>query len=397
MNEEIKKALEARFKKMNDDLAEMQKNGATQDDIQKLLDTMKVQADGIEALENKMKAEKIEKILSQYKDFLVENIDKINEIKAAGKGSVTFVPKDVGAMSTASGGDITTPDPNQGTVLGSFNLRNDNPLLGLAATTSTSSAYYRYTDLLPKEGDYAFVAEAGLKPQLDFKWENRGADPKKAAGHMVLSTEVVQDIAGLMSSAREYLQKKHDLFKVNGIYFGDGTGENPEGATVVARLFAAGDLANAITSPNIMDVINAVFTDIYMTTNYADEMEHEANVVLMNPVDFMIQFVAAKEANTGHPLYPTATLFNEVRMNGVLIKPWRKIPAGKIFVADMSKYNVVNYVPFQITIGWINDQFITNQFTMVGESRFYAFVKQYDRNAFVYDDIATIQAAIATP
>ena len=60
----------------------------------------------------------------------------------------------------------------------------------------------------------------------------------------------------------------------------------------------------------------------------------------------------------------------------------------------MTKYHVVNYVPFSIRIGWINDQLITNKFTMVGESRYFQYVKNLDQAAFVYDDIATVQAAI---
>jgi len=75
--------------------------------------------------------------------------------------------------------------------------------------------------------------------------------------------------------------------------------------------------------------------------------------------------------------------------------PFYKIPAGKVFVADMSKLNVSNYVPYTVRIGWINDQLITNQFTMVGESRFHSFVKKLDEAAFIYDDIATIETAIA--
>jgi len=114
---------------------------------------------------------------------------------------------------------------------------------------------------------------------------------------------------------------------------------------------------------------------------------------MINPIDFFIQLVGAKDGN-GLPLYPQAGLFNEVRIGGVRIIPWIKIPVGKIFVADMKKYNVVNYVPFSIRVGWINDQFITNKFTLVGESRYFQYVKNLDQAAFVYDDIATVQAAI---
>lgn len=63
----------------------------------------------------------------------------------------------------------------------------------------------------------------------------------------------------------------------------------------------------------------------------------------------------------------------------------------------MSKYNITNYVPYSVRLGWINDQFITNKFTMVGESRFHAFVRNLDELAFVYDDYATIEAAITKP
>jgi hypothetical protein len=106
--------------------------------------------------------------------------------------------------------------------------------------------------------------------------------------------------------------------------------------------------------------------------------------------------VSAKDAN-GLPLFPTASLFNRVIIGGVTIIPAEEIPAGKIFVSDMSKYNVTNYVPYKVSIGWINDNFITNQFVILGESRFHAFVKKLDEQAFIYDDIATVKTAITKP
>jgi len=80
----------------------------------------------------------------------------------------------------------------------------------------------------------------------------------------------------------------------------------------------------------------------------------------------------------------------------VTIIPFEDITAGKIFVADLSKYNISRWEGYTVKIGWINDQLITNQFTMVGESRFHAFVKKLDEQAFIYDTIATVKAAIAS-
>jgi hypothetical protein len=54
-------------------------------------------------------------------------------------------------------------------------------------------------------------------------------------------------------------------------------------------------------------------------------------------------------------------------------------------------------MPYTVKIGWVNDDFIKNQFVILAESRFHAFVKKLDEQAFIYDDIATIKDAITKP
>jgi len=142
-----------------------------------------------------------------------------------------------------------------------------------------------------------------------------------------------------------------------------------------------------------MDVINAVITDIATTHNYEDETPYMANLVMVNPVDFFIQLVSAKD-DQGRPLYPTASLFNQVVIGGVTIIPDEIVAVGQILVGDISKYYTTNYSPYHVKVGWVNDDFITNQFVILGESRFHAFVKKLDEQAFVYDSIATIKTAI---
>lgn len=394
--EKLFKALEKKFGIVEKDLKEARENGASKEVVAKLHKAVKKQAKVIEKFESMVKEKAIQTTLSQFKEFLIDKKDDLKNIAKTKSGSVEFVVKAVGAITTASGTNQQTPPVNRETQLGSFNLRNDNDLLSLCSVTQTDQDSHKYTELLPKDGDYTFLGEGAEKQQLDFKWENRFETPRKVAGYVVLTEEAMTDVSRLMTVAEEYLRKKHDLKKVDGIFFGDGAGDNPKGATEYGRTFVAGPMALGVAKPNFLDVVNAVVTDIYMTNNYTDEAPYEANITMMNPYDYYLELVSAKDEN-GLSLYPQAGILKRVTIGGNTIMPWVKIPAGKIFVADMKQYHISNYIPFSIRIGLINDQFITNQFTMLGESRFFSYVKKLDEQAFVYDDIATVKTAITKP
>ena len=395
MNEdELLKQLETKFVGLQTQLKEAQDNGATKEEVVKLHEAIKKQGTALQDFIDAQNKAVVKNYLEQFSDFLVKNKEEIEKIGKQKSGTIEFIPKAVGPVLTTSGGDgATVPPPNMNTQLGGFNLRNDDDLISLATVTSTNAASYPYTELVPKDGNYAFVKEGTAKPQVDFTWANRYETPKKVAAYEILSEESATDIPRLESTAREYLTKKHGLFKANAVYFGAGGAGEAKGATKYGRTFVDTGMALKIVDTNFMDVINACITDIYRTKNYVDEMPYKANIAMVNPIDFFLNLVSAKD-KSGLPLYPQAGLFNQVNIGGVTIRPWEKIPLGKIFVADMSKYNVINYIPFSIRIGWINDQFITNMFTMLGESRFYAFVKKLDQQAFIYDDIATIKTKI---
>lgn len=334
---------------------------------------------------------------SQVDKFIADNASEIEKLYKSKSGVIEFDVKAVGSITTASGLNLDPPSITgvQQAPLQNVNLRAMQ-ILGLTTTLSTSLTAYPYTEAEPKEGGYDFVAEGGLKSQIDFKWGTRYATPKKVAAYQRLTEESIKDVVGLQSVANDYLTKQHALKKGKAILFGDGIGVNPKGASEYARAFVAGSMAAAVVNPTFMDVVNAVITDIATTHNFVDEVPYMANIVVIHPKDFFIHLVAAKD-NEGRPLYPTASLFNMVNIGGVTIIPEESVSVGHILVADMSKYNTTNYVPFSIRIGWVNDDFIRNQFVMVGESRFHAFVKKFDEQAFVYDEISTIKQAITAP
>lgn len=390
----VEQALEKKFHDMQASLQEAQAKGdATDAEIKKLTDAIEKSGNALEAFIEEQSKKVNQSIKVQLNEFLEANKSKIEQIKNDGSGFIEFIPKAVGAVTTASGTDVGTQSPLAHTNLGTMNLRDDEALINMATVSKTSKPTFTYTELVPKDGNYAFVAEGGLKPQIDFKWENRFAQPYKIAAHEILSEEAVTDVTRLQSVAEDYLEKKHGLFKADKLYFGTGVGGEAKGATKYGRAFVAGSMALKVANANFMDVVNAGITDIYTTHNYTDEASYKPNLVLISPIDFFLEFVAAKDSQ-GRAMYPQASLFDSVTIGGMTIRPWVKIPVGKIFIGDMKMVHVVNYVPFSIRIGWINDQFIHNMFTMVGESRYFQYVKRLDEQAFIYDDIATIKTAI---
>lgn len=349
---------------------------------------------GKQLLEQTTTGSSVESYEVQLKKALEDNHEKIKQIAKDGSGVVEITLKAVADITTANGTNTAPPSITgvQQAPISNVNYRNLD-VTGLTTNVSTSLSAYPYTEAKPKDGDYTFLAEGGTKTQVDFTWETNYAKPVKAAAWVRLTDESVQDIAGLESVARDLLFKKHNIKKAKGILYGDGISPNPKGATEYGRVFSAGALALAVTNPNFMDVVNACITDIATTHNFEDEMPYMANLVMVNPNDFFIQLVSAKDGE-GLPLYPQASLFNTVVIGGVTIIPEETIPAGKIFVADMTKYNTTNYLPYTVKVGYVNDDFIKNQFVILGESRFHAFVKKLDEQAFIYDDIATIKTAI---
>ena len=386
------------YKKLEKAHEKAEADKAVKEAVEKATEPLIEQVKGLQEDVMAVKEQATDKVLESYAEQLTkaikENHEKIKEISKAGSGVVEITLKAVADITTANGVNTSPPaiTGTQQAPLQNVNLR-EMGILPLTNNFNTSLAAYPYTEAKPKDGDYAFLAEGAIKPQIDFSWETNYAKPVKVAAWERLTEESVQDVAGLESVARDFLFKKHNLKKSKGILSGDGIAPNPKGATTYGRVFSAGPLALAVVSPNFMDVVNACITDIYTTHNYQDEMPYMANLVLVNPSDFYIQLVSAKDLN-GLPLYPQAGLFNQVVIGGVTIVPEESIPAGKIFVCDMTKYNTTNYMPYTVKIGWVNDDFIKNQFVILGESRFHAFVKKLDEQAFIYDDIATIKTAI---
>ena len=334
-----------------------------------------------------------ENVSSLVEKHITENHEAI---KTAFKTRGSFelseeVMKAVGIVTTANGTLPTALPINyvaQTAGVPNVRLRRPN-LLDYVNTYNTNQKSLPYIEAVPGEGDFAIVAEGGLKPQLDIDWVTRWAEPQKFAGWIKVTEEAIEDIPRLRDLIVNYLREKHDLFKESVVY----TYITANSTTFVTP----SPLADSVLMPTIMDVVNAMQLQIINTPNYTDEPDFFGDVVLMNVADFYKYFGAAKDA-FGRPLfengYQGGRTFN---YNGYTFVATTRIAVGSIELMDSTKIDVTTYSPYRVEIGWVNDDFIKNQFVILGESRGHIVIKNHDKRAFVKGVIATIMADIEKP
>jgi len=281
----------------------------------------------------------------------------------------------------------------------------------------TSKPVYSYADYVPKEGDAAFTAENAVKSQMDIKVQVKTVGPKKVTGYSTLSNEAIDDIPRMQSEAMSYILRKVLLKRQNKILFGTGAGSDPIGVAGIAKTYNGAGLldhqGNALTdstslilqaqgtgvvAPNLYDAIQACALQIYQTANFVDEAEYYPNLVILNPSD--LAQLKLKKNNFNQYLFPEIAFNNgstPAKIGNLNVIGKAQVAPGKIMIGDFTRLNIINYIDYSIKMGWINDNFINNLVTMVGESRFFTVVRSLDQNAFIYDDIATIIGKIGAP
>ena len=321
-----------------------------------------------------------EKVLKWVTDNHAEIVEKM---KSGGKIDIS---KAVGIVTTANGTLPTALPVNfVAERQGVPNVRLRKPyLFDIVNSFNTSEKSLPYVEAVPGEGDFAVVAEGGVKPQLDLDWVTRYVTPTKFAGWMHVTDEVLYDIPRITDMIVNYLKDKHDIFKDNAIF-------NYINTTAVVYTPTAA-VTGKVVNPNIIDAINALQLQVINSPNYVDEPDFYADTVLMNPTDFFLYFSTVKDA-MGRNLYSDVMMLGgSMVYNGLRFISTSKVPVGEIRLFDSSKIDVTNYEPYHVEMGWINDDFIKNQRVILGESRGHIYIKEHDKRAFVKGNIATIIA-----
>lgn len=103
------------------------------------------------------------------------------------------------------------------------------------------------------------------------------------------------------------------------------------------------------------------------------------NVSLINPITYG-KLVMTKDTY-GRYNTPPAELVRQVNP-----QQGNNVAADFALVGDLQQFNVFIYEDFSLKIGWINDDLIRNQFTVLSEVRFHDFISNARKQAIMYGD-----------
>lgn len=397
MNEELKaaisealKGLEGKFSTPEQVKAAIEKsldgkfdNMATKEDIKKAIEVFsKESMKDIQDMIEKSKNGNANKAMS-IGEVALKDFDAQKFLESGKNGQFEVTLKAVGNIVVANagtGGHTTTYEVEAGI---NDVPREPNVVLQNLMKGNTNSRTIFWVNRKNKEGGSAFIAEGTLKPLMDWEYGEENSVAKKVAVRTKFSTEALKDIPALRSDLNIFLTIDLEDKIEDELLTGAG-GDSLVGITTVATGYTTTSLDDMIVSPNNADAIRAAILQMRL-------LKFKPNVVFVNPADAAIMDLT--KSSTGNYIkIELEGVIRQVRMVETLA-----ITAGNFLLMDTSKYKVKMYDGISLQFGLDGDDFSKNMRTVIAEARLHAYFNSIEVGSMLYEDYATIKAAIAKP
>ena len=238
-----------------------------------------------------------------------------------------------------------------------------------------------------------WTAESTSKPVLKWEYTEEKVTAEFLAASSIVTKQAILNWPLLQSEIQnELMRELYDVLD-NSVINGTGSGEI-FGIKSYAKPFNVGDIP-AVTDPQNFDVIRAAIAQVRRggAPTKRKRGGFMPNYILVS-VDQAAAMDLAKSSSDGHYLIPPFTSADGTVIKGVKVIETNFLEGDEFIVGDFSKYlfNVVEGL--RIEIGYINDQFLKNQFTIRAEMYGMGRVKANEAFAFVKGDFTSAKAAL---
>lgn len=289
------------------------------------------------------------------------------EVTRASVGSTTM------AMRLAEIGQL----PYLGTVM--------SDLFRHVQVGASSNGVIRYYDQNAITRNAASVAESGVKPESAITWIERTLLIEKIADSIPVTKEAWADVGFIQGEIRRLLEINLALKKDELLFDGDGNTPNIKGVYTSAGSFTTTPYDDSISGANLFDLMSVLAVDISNNR----QSKYKADVALVNPID-MLRLKLSKDTQGRYLFQGVPLPWNVVESS--------QVTANTMLMGDFRYGTIYDLEDVTIEMGWINDQFIQNAFTILAEQRLGLLVRTVDETAFrKVTDITAALAALETP
>lgn len=226
-----------------------------------------------------------------------------------------------------------------------------------------------------EDGAIAVVAENGLKPQVHLSLVRNQVSAKKAAGYIVVTEEMIKWRSRLWAQiqrlfrdkvARDYEQLlTTDLMKN-------------------AVSYTTTPLDGTIDAPTDFDAIIAGVLQL-------ENLEYMPDVLVINPADKWK--LAMTETKNGTLILPYIQQGGEFSLLGLRVITTTRVEAGTFIIGESGTWFIEEESP-RLRTGLVNDDFLHNRMTVIGELFFLSYVPSNNAGSFVKGSFSTIKESL---
>lgn len=394
----IKEQFATSEKAINDKIADVQKGMMTSkefedfktenlakitEQLQKVEDAMKEQGNVLNSLKEATPAQSktLESILSDEK-----TIQEIKAIQKKGSGSIeiplsNIIVKTAGSTSIGNSVQPMTPPPNSpylpaAAPLNATNffgiIYNPNFIINYVNRGRTNFALLPWVNETSTEGGATQVQEGAAKPLWNTRFKVEMSQAKKTAAMSVITEEFDQDLPGFTTIVERLLTDTVVRKWDDDIY---------AAVIAVAKAYTITGLNGKVDDANLYDALRAGIAQI-------GKKNFNANFIGINPVTNAL--VEMQKSATDR-LYLMPPFLQRIMS---ILREGNKVAEGYALTGDITQYNVDVYKDIVLKVGYNDDDFRRNQFSVISEIRYHDYISDNRKDALLYDELDAIVALI---
>jgi hypothetical protein len=395
----IKEQFAASEKSINDKIEDVRKGLMTSKDfdafkaeelakvtesLSKVEEALKEQGNIINALKegnNPSQPKALEDLLSDE-----ETIKQIKAIQKAGSGVIeiplsNITLKTSGSTSIGNSIQPMTPAPNSPflPVAGPVNatnffgiMYNPNFIINYVNRGNTNFALLPWVNETSVEGAAAQVQEGAPKPLWNTRFKVEMSQAKKTAAMSVITEEFDQDLPGFTTIVKRLLTDTVARKWDDDVY---------TAIIAAAQAYTMTGLNGQVDDSNFYDALRAMIAQV-------GKNNFNANFIGINPVTGALVEMQKSATDRLYLIPPFLQRLQSIMREG------NKVAEGYALVGDVNQYNVDVYKDMVLKVGYNNDDFQRNQFSVIAEVRYHDYISTSRKPALVYDQLTRIRSVI---